>query len=207
MPSAPTTVPSLPGVKEEEEGIAGSREEVLQESAGPSLAVPLMPKPALELEFDWHDIEARLAISPVTGQQVLVLTQQDITQYVTAELEVKQVLDAEHKLLEEIFPRHVLQAMAMRNAASFNSPISLHGVKTTTALPPTPEEQGSSSWKAAGTAQGSGRVGPPGSKPVQTSPDLARHHEAITVLFADITSFTSMCSQLPPTEIMSFLNG
>ncbi|KAJ9529778.1 hypothetical protein QJQ45_014541 [Haematococcus lacustris] len=493
LPSAPTTVPSLPGVKEEEEEVAGSREEVLQESAGPSLAVPPMPKPASELEFDWHDIEARLAISPVTGQQVLVLTQQDITQYVTAELEVKQghrrrancqghrcqasnsgsssgsssssrpaaaagrqqqrpgssssraaatagrqqqqqeaaatagqqqqqqqqqgdsssgraataagqqqqqqgnssssraatdssraaaaagqqtaalrccrafqllgrlvwVLDAEHKLLEEIFPRHVLQAMAMRNAASFNSPISLHGVRTTTALPPTPEEQGppphpthvmtatssqlpklshlpsarvsswphsqpqgapyitstasehdisgdidtapakpaqpgngpnlaaasplisgpqpslplqpvpamrhlahvsaslpiqsqevsalpgslmpssssdrlaggspqrsnpgtmqlgtprllqqpasgSSSWKAAGAAQGSGRVGPPGAKPVQTSPDLARHHEAITVLFADITSFTSMCSQLPPTEIMSFLNG
>ncbi|GFH24480.1 guanylate cyclase domain-containing protein [Haematococcus lacustris] len=36
---------------------------------------------------------------------------------------------------------------------------------------------------------------------------MARHHKAVTVLFADIRGFTTMCNTLPPEEVMMFLNG
>lgn len=39
---------------------------------------------------------------PLSGMDMLVVTQYDVTPYVAAELEVKRVLDVEHKLLEEI---------------------------------------------------------------------------------------------------------
>lgn len=35
---------------------------------------------------------------------------------------------------------------------------------------------------------------------------LATNHKMITILFADIVSFTTMCNQLPPLEVMRFLN-
>ncbi|EFJ39470.1 guanylyl and adenylyl cyclase family member [Volvox carteri f. nagariensis] len=36
--------------------------------------------------------------------------------------------------------------------------------------------------------------------------DMARAHEEVTVLFADIASFTSMCGQVPSPRVMVFLN-
>ncbi|GFH24477.1 guanylate cyclase soluble subunit beta-2, partial [Haematococcus lacustris] len=36
---------------------------------------------------------------------------------------------------------------------------------------------------------------------------MARHHACVTVLFADIRGFTTMCNTLPPEEVMMFLNG
>lgn len=35
---------------------------------------------------------------------------------------------------------------------------------------------------------------------------LARYHPAVTVMFADIVSFTNMCSDSSPATIMAFLN-
>ncbi|EFJ46148.1 hypothetical protein VOLCADRAFT_93601 [Volvox carteri f. nagariensis] len=35
---------------------------------------------------------------------------------------------------------------------------------------------------------------------------MARSHEEVTVLFADIASFTSRCGQVPPHRVMAFLN-
>jgi hypothetical protein len=44
---------------------------------------------------------------PVTGEDVFMVIQTDVTSQVQAEKQLRQVLDAEHKLLEEIFPRQV----------------------------------------------------------------------------------------------------
>jgi hypothetical protein len=43
--------------------------------------------------------------------QVLVLVASDVTDHVQAELDVRKVLDKELSILEEIYPRHVLEAM------------------------------------------------------------------------------------------------
>ncbi|KXZ54348.1 hypothetical protein GPECTOR_5g43 [Gonium pectorale] len=61
----------------------------------------------------WHEIQANLLPDPVSGESQLLLMSQDVTAYVAAELEVRQVLDAEHRILESIFPRHVLEAMTL----------------------------------------------------------------------------------------------
>ncbi|GIL69648.1 hypothetical protein Vretifemale_565 [Volvox reticuliferus] len=59
----------------------------------------------------WHEIQANLVLDPVTAEWNLVLVFDDVTAYVQAELDVRQVLDAEHRILEEVFPRHVLEVM------------------------------------------------------------------------------------------------
>ena len=35
---------------------------------------------------------------------------------------------------------------------------------------------------------------------------VAREHEAVTILFADIVSFTTMCNEVPAQAVMAFLN-
>ncbi|GLI62612.1 hypothetical protein VaNZ11_005275 [Volvox africanus] len=59
----------------------------------------------------WHEIQANLVLDPVTADWNLVLVFHDVTAYVQAEMDVRQVLDAEHRILEEVFPRHVLEVM------------------------------------------------------------------------------------------------
>jgi hypothetical protein len=44
---------------------------------------------------------------PVTGEDVTMVIQTDVTGRVAAERALRAVLDAEHKLLEEVFPRQV----------------------------------------------------------------------------------------------------
>lgn len=63
-------------------------------------------------------IQANKFSDPVTGEDVILLISTDITQRVAAEKQLQQVLNAEHKLLEGIFPKQVLQALtksAIRN--------------------------------------------------------------------------------------------
>ncbi|GFR46779.1 hypothetical protein Agub_g8408 [Astrephomene gubernaculifera] len=71
----------------------------------------------------WMEIQASLVTDPVTSERQLVLFSHDVTSYVQAELEVRQVLDAEHRILEECFPRHVLEAMTadMRRSSILNA--------------------------------------------------------------------------------------
>ncbi|GFR47837.1 hypothetical protein Agub_g9617, partial [Astrephomene gubernaculifera] len=49
------------------------------------------------------------AVDPVTGEEVLVLAQHDVTSKVVAERHLALVMEAEHRLLEQIFPRHILK--------------------------------------------------------------------------------------------------
>lgn len=53
---------------------------------------------------------------PVTGEDVTMLIQTDVTARVMAERQLRQVLDAEHKLLEDIFPRQVGPGVCMEVA-------------------------------------------------------------------------------------------
>ncbi|GIL88991.1 hypothetical protein Vretifemale_16910, partial [Volvox reticuliferus] len=59
----------------------------------------------------WHEIFASRTIDPVTGQCAIILTQTDVTAKVEAESHIALVTETEHRLLEQIFPRHVLAYM------------------------------------------------------------------------------------------------
>ena len=69
-----------------------------------------MPGIAAQIDF-CNDVAVLLQANkfqdPVTGEDVFMVIQTDVTSQVQAEKQLRQVLDAEHKLLEEIFPRQV----------------------------------------------------------------------------------------------------
>eukprot|EP00775_Hariotina_reticulata_P010666 gene10666-10825_t len=69
----------------------------------------------------WHQVQANRFRDPVTGEDVIMIIQTDMTPQILAEQQLRQVLDAEHVLLEEIFPRQVLEVMT---AASIRKHIS-----------------------------------------------------------------------------------
>ncbi|EFJ41210.1 hypothetical protein VOLCADRAFT_107804 [Volvox carteri f. nagariensis] len=64
-------------------------------AAAPS---PLLPSasPPYVSNCCWHEVQANLVLDPVSTEWNLVLAFHDVTSYVQAELEVRQVLDAEH---------------------------------------------------------------------------------------------------------------
>ena len=58
-----------------------------------------------ESDCMYFEVEASRFADPATGEDVVMLVQTDVTQRVRSELEVRAVLDAEHALLETVFPR------------------------------------------------------------------------------------------------------
>lgn len=54
-----------------------------------------------------HRLQANKFSDPVTGEDVVMLIQTDVTARVVAMRQVQQVLNAEQGLLEGIFPRQV----------------------------------------------------------------------------------------------------
>jgi len=131
----------------------------------------------VEGNWQWHQIQASKFQDPVTGEDVFMVIQTDVTSQVQAEKQLRQVLDAEHKLLEEIFPRQVLEAMT---AAAINDGV-------------------------AGTENGSIpelRV----IMSRRSTKKMALKHEQVTVMFADIVGFTPMSMNVEPEVVMDLLN-
>ncbi|KAG2489709.1 hypothetical protein HYH03_011816 [Edaphochlamys debaryana] len=82
----------------------------------------------------WHEIHASLVLDSVSACWQIVLVNHDVTPYVQAELEMRQVLDAEHRILEECFPRHVLEAMtSVKRRASVFGPAAAAAAAAATA--------------------------------------------------------------------------
>ncbi|KAG2493187.1 hypothetical protein HYH03_008607 [Edaphochlamys debaryana] len=135
----------------------------------------------------WHELRATWVVDPSSGEAYLVLLQKDVTAKVEAERHIAQVTETEHRLLEQIFPRHVLAYMTEEGAAPQAVPV-----------PPSPML---------------GSAAPTGSGPlvdwrpcVRDCTRLATWHPQVTILFADIQGFTPMCKQLAPAVVMKFLN-
>ncbi|GFR47225.1 hypothetical protein Agub_g8909 [Astrephomene gubernaculifera] len=76
----------------------------------------------------WHEVTARPFRDPVTHQTCILLMQVDVTAKVETERRLAELVDAEHKILEQIFPRHVLEHMALdtARAAQRPTPFSFH---------------------------------------------------------------------------------
>ncbi|KAG2433051.1 hypothetical protein HXX76_008778 [Chlamydomonas incerta] len=77
-----------------------------------SVAPPWLPGAGAGQEaLAWHEVRAVCVEDPTTGERLLVVMQKDVTAKVEAERHIAQVSEAEHRLLEQIFPRHVLAYM------------------------------------------------------------------------------------------------
>ncbi|GLI67458.1 hypothetical protein VaNZ11_011655 [Volvox africanus] len=125
----------------------------------------------------WHEITAIRTTDPVSGQDIIVLVQSDVTDKVEAERHLARVAEAEHRLLEKIFPRHVLTYMMTEEGVLLDNG------------PP------------------SSRLGNLKPAPlIRDINKLATSHSEVTLLFADIQGFTPMCQMLEPQVVMAFLN-
>ncbi|GLI59737.1 hypothetical protein VaNZ11_001685 [Volvox africanus] len=121
---------------------------------------------------------------PMTGKDVIILLQTDVTAKVEAERHIALVTQAEHRLLEQIFPHHVLAYMTEEDNSLRACSSSAMG---TVSLP------------SVGSRK-------PMAAPARDINKLATYHHQVTLLFADIQGFTPMCKVLEPRVVMAFLN-
>ncbi|GIL63696.1 hypothetical protein Vafri_17712 [Volvox africanus] len=128
----------------------------------------------------WHEITASTLRDPVNGEQAILLMQVDVSARVRAERRIAEVLEAEHKLLESVFPRHVLELAATRRPKNASGRPGV-GPMSKFSLAELPLAQNCAS--------------------------VATYHPMVTILFSDIIGFTSMCHEIPATKVMEFLNN
>ncbi|GIL74164.1 hypothetical protein Vretifemale_4210 [Volvox reticuliferus] len=132
----------------------------------------------------WHEVAATSFTDPVTGARVVALVQNDVSEKVETEMQLTELMEVEHRLLEQIFPRHVLEHIAMQNISGATVQHS----------------------QATGASRKQRRMSQFDLLKSQDCSQLAHHHEQITVLFCDVKGFTAMCSSVEPAVVMSFLN-
>eukprot|EP00882_Tetradesmus_deserticola_P020631 GHRQ01022293.1.p1 GENE.GHRQ01022293.1~~GHRQ01022293.1.p1 ORF type:complete len:233 (+),score=70.48 GHRQ01022293.1:385-1083(+) len=139
----------------------------------------------------WHSVQANKFSDPVTGEDVVMLIQTDVTARVVAMQQVQQVLNAEQGLLEGIFPRQVLQLLTRASLQGTGAILA-----TAPGSPMRRSEDGT-----AGDRQAP-RAAPAGRRKIK----VPMQHEQVTVMFADIVGFTSMSKEVEPEVVMEFLN-
>ncbi|KAG2448052.1 hypothetical protein HYH02_007079 [Chlamydomonas schloesseri] len=123
------------------------------------------------------------------GELVLVVTQIDVTEQVEAHEPLLQLLQQEHKVLESIFPRHILEYLTLRGGDTAQAPQLCGG-------------------GGGGVGGGLGLVaGAMARDGLERLASLATSHTCVTILFTDIVGFTDMCSAATPYEVMCFLNS
>lgn len=67
--------------------------------------------------WQYHELRCSPIIDPASGARMLVVVQSDVTARVLAERQLAHMLEAEHSLLESIFPLHVLEHAVMLSGA------------------------------------------------------------------------------------------
>lgn len=146
-----------------------------------------------------------------------MLVQTDATARVAAERALQRVLEAEHALLAEVFPRQVLEAItagALRQRAAGGGIGGNCGGGSgggTALLDGSSGGAGAGGGvmcpggaNAGGGCCGGAGVGANGA--FFRGLNLALAHESVTVLFADIVGFTAAARGQPAAAVMDFLN-
>ena len=67
-----------------------------------------------EEESIWHDITASSFLDVVPQRRVVVLTQIDVSKQMGVQQRLEDLLEHEHKVLESMFPRHVIEYMTVQ---------------------------------------------------------------------------------------------
>lgn len=146
----------------------------------------------------YHEVICSSFWDPLLGRRVLMLLQTDVTLRILAERRIAALLEAEHELLENIFPRHVLEKIALSRA--------LGGTNKQAAArsSPTPGTSGGNAKQQPGRkAFGGLQAALPA---LLDARSVATAHEQVTIMFADIVGFTPLCEQVEPWVVMDFLN-
>ncbi|KXZ51265.1 hypothetical protein GPECTOR_13g752 [Gonium pectorale] len=179
---------------------------------------PQWSDPESDLEC-WHEIWATGAVDSVTGQEVIVLTQLDVTAKVIAERHLAMVMESEHRLVEQLFPRHVLKHFTEQWTTA--SDLLVGGGRlqeggchrgSAAAAPEAPPPAAAAA--ADKPLSGTGADG----ASCENGPSLVRDcgmecnalatwHPEVTLLFADVKGFTNMCEKVEPSQVMGFLNA
>ncbi|PNH00852.1 Soluble guanylate cyclase gcy-31 [Tetrabaena socialis] len=176
----------------------------------PAVALPVLQEvPSREevphegLVERWHEVALTSFEHPQLRRRVILVTQNDVSPRIWAERKLALVMQAEHALLENIFPHHVIEHIAATAAIDLDEQCTL------------PQQQDGAVTGTAGVEEGRHEqdVGGSAADPTWLPPirgetflHLATSHATITVLFCDIQGFTPMCSQMRPVVVMSFLN-
>ncbi|KAG2433540.1 hypothetical protein HYH02_012657 [Chlamydomonas schloesseri] len=161
----------------------------------------------------WHEMTASRVRDPATGAFAIVLTQVDVTAKVEAELHIAGVTEAEHRLLEQIFPRHVLAYMTQQGGPWSGSAAAPAGaIDAAAAAPgarqaPPPASADQQHVASAEASQPLHLLHGAWRPVVRDINELATRHDACTLLFADIQGFTPMCKVLDAQVVMAFLNN
>lgn len=137
-----------------------------------------------------------LTLTHVPSCLTHAVLQHDVTARVLAERRLALVAETQHRLLAQLFPRHVLQgitrlqlAAAPAPAGAASQPSSPAAAASAAAVPP-PRKSATGVGAAAA---------------VDYAP-LATWHEQVTLLCADVVGFTPMCSVVHPAAVMAMLN-
>ncbi|KAG2501657.1 hypothetical protein HYH03_000161 [Edaphochlamys debaryana] len=138
------------------------------------------------------------------GETLVLVVQHDVSARVWAELQLAKVVEAEHALLESIFPQHVLEHIALMASASDTGAGAEAAAAAAAAAAEAAAQRG-----VALAAPPPAAPQHPGAQPAITGGSflhLATSHSSVSVLFCDIQGFTAMCGVVKPATVMAFLN-
>ncbi|GIL79502.1 hypothetical protein Vretifemale_8791 [Volvox reticuliferus] len=146
---------------------------------------PLGPAPGQRWEGEcWHEVWMMPAKSPLTGEGIIIIKQIDVTAKVIAERHLALVMETEHRLVEQLFPRHILQYITEEwTAVAAAAKAAAEGQ-----TPPPPTGDATAAMRRSHFGQhqhqpwGSDRWLPA----IRNCTALATSHAEVTLLFADI---------------------
>ncbi|PNH06636.1 Soluble guanylate cyclase 88E [Tetrabaena socialis] len=147
----------------------------------------------------WHEVALVRFDHPQLQRRVILVTQSDVSPRIWAERQLARVVEAEHTLLENIFPHHVIEHIAATAAIDLDE----------RGTPQLQQQQQNGAVTGAAHREADDGVPDNAWLPAirgETFLHLATSHTAITILFCDIQGFTPLCSQMQPVVVMSFLN-
>lgn len=78
---------------------------------------PAQPKHSSGPAVSWHEVSIKYVPDPLTGAPALLVTQRDVSGRAEVDSTIASLLEMQLVILSQIFPRHVIEFMALQDAA------------------------------------------------------------------------------------------